>query len=282
MSTAPRRLAVAALSVAGLAWGIAACGSDDESGTTAEKPIKAPAQPEEAMPSIDTGAALTVLAPNAGDVIDGNAVETQVKLEDFKIDCRFAGTPNEDGVGHYHVELDGKLINMYCGDSAKVSLQNVQPGEHEVEVVPAANDHTDDLDELKKVAFDYEPTNAPTPLEAVASPGTPGITIVAPKPGATVSKSFDLVVKPSNFRFSCALYGKDNLAGWGHWHANVDATDKGMMGMGTMLGMSCAPSFHVSLAGIKPGPHRFFAILEDNQHAPTPKAQDSVKLNVAG
>jgi hypothetical protein len=37
----------------------------------------------------------------------------------------------------------------------------------------------------------------------------------------------------------------------------------------------------VSLAGIEPGSHRFFAILEDNQHAPTPKAQDSVKLNVA-
>jgi hypothetical protein len=44
--------------------------------------------------------------------------------------------------------------------------------------------------------------------------------------------------------------------------------------------MSCARSFHVSLAGIKPGPHKFFAILEDDQHAPTPKAQDSVELTV--
>jgi hypothetical protein len=89
-------------------------------------------------------------------------------------------------------------------------------------------------------------------------------------------------VAPSNFEFSCALYGKKNVAGYGHWHANVDSTSKGMMGMGTMLGMSCARSFQVSLAGIKPGPHRFFAILEDNQHAPTPKVQDSVNLNVAG
>jgi hypothetical protein len=53
-----------------------------------------------------------------------------------------------------------------------------------------------------------------------------------------------------------------------------------MMGMGTMLGMSCQRSFHVSLAGIKPGKHTFFAILEDDQHAPTPGAQDSVTLNV--
>jgi hypothetical protein len=280
MSAAPRRIAVAALSVAGLALGIAACGFDDESGTHEEKPIRPPAQPEEAMPSIDTGATLEILAPSAGDVVDANTVETQVKLDHFKVDCRFAGTPNRDGIGHYHVELDGTLIDMYCGDSAKVSLQNVRPGEHELEVVPAANDHTDDLDELKKVAFDYQPTEAPKPLEAVANPGRPGITIVAPKPGSTVSESFDLVVKPTNFRFSCALYGKDDLAGWGHWHANVDATDKGMMGMGTMLGMSCMRRFHVSLAGIEPGKHTFFAILEDNQHAPTPEVQDSVELDV--
>jgi hypothetical protein len=53
-----------------------------------------------------------------------------------------------------------------------------------------------------------------------------------------------------------------------------------MMGMGTMLGMSCARSFHVSLAGVKPGQHRFIAILEDNTHAPTIGAQASVTVNV--
>jgi hypothetical protein len=53
-----------------------------------------------------------------------------------------------------------------------------------------------------------------------------------------------------------------------------------MMGIATMLGMSCQRSFHVSLAGIKPSVHRFFAILEDNTHAPTIGAQDSVRLRV--
>jgi hypothetical protein len=47
-----------------------------------------------------------------------------------------------------------------------------------------------------------------------------------------------------------------------------------------MLGMSCAKSFHVSLAGIKAGQHKFIAILEDNIHAPTIGAQASVKLKV--
>jgi hypothetical protein len=279
MTTAPGRVAVAALSAA-LALTVAACGSDNESSQKATKPITAPAQPAEEMPSIDTGATLSILAPEAGTLVDGSTVGTRVTLDNFNVDCRFAGTRNRDGIGHYHIELDGKLINMFCADTAKVSLQNVKPGRHELEVVPAADDHTDDLDELKKVGFEYRPTSAPKPLEAVANPGTPGISIVSPKPGTTVSKAFDLVVKPKNFRFSCALYGKDNHAGWGHWHANVDATDKGMMGMATMLGMSCGRRFHVSLAGIEPGKHTFFAILEDNQHAPTPKAQDSVELDV--
>jgi hypothetical protein len=90
-----------------------------------------------------------------------------------------------------------------------------------------------------------------------------------------------MTVQPKNFRFSCALYGKPDVAGYGHWHINVDSTSKGMMGMGTMLGMSCARTFHVSLAGIKPGHHTFYAILEDDQHAPTPHAQASVTVNVS-
>ena len=74
------------------------------------------------------------------------------------------------------------------------------------------------------------------------------------------------VVHVANFIPSCALYGKPNLAGYGHWHAFVDSLNGGMMGMGTMLFMSCANSGYVSLAGIKPGKHTFYAELVDNLH----------------
>jgi hypothetical protein len=53
-----------------------------------------------------------------------------------------------------------------------------------------------------------------------------------------------------------------------------------MMGMGTMMRMSCQRTLRVSLAGIKPGQHTFFEILQDNQHAPTPHAQASVTVYV--
>ena len=255
----------------------AGCGGNNES----EKAKVAPKPSEPKMKGADTGAAIDVLGPSGGTQVSRNAVPTRLAISNFKVDCRFAGTANRSGIGHYHIELDGSLVNMYCRDRAQISMQNVAPGRHELEFLPATNDHTDDFGAEKKVAFTYKPSR---PLREITAErkGKPSIRILSPKPGSTVRGSFDLKVAPRNFEFSCALYGKKDVSGYGHWHANLDSTSKGMMGMGTMLGMSCERSFHVSLAGIDPGPHRFFAILEDNQHAPTPKAQDSVKLNVAG
>lgn len=270
-----------ALPLAGAAMVAAGCGSSSDSNTNAAK-SSVPARPAKstpAMKSADTGAQLAVRSPQAGTVEHGNDVPFAVDISHFKVDCRFAGTPNRMGVGHYHVELDGKLINMFCSDRSQVSLQNVDPGQHELELLAAENDHTEDMTSAKKVSFTYQPTKAPAPI-AGEQKGTPSIRILSPKPEATVHGGFDFTVQPKNFEFSCALYGKPDVAGYGHWHINVDSTSKGMMGMGTMLGMSCQHTFHVSLAGIKPGPHSFFAILEDNQHAPTPHQQASVKVNV--
>ena len=232
------------------------------------------------MMSADTGAKLSIASPQPGQVVTGNSVPTDVSISDFKIDCGHAGTANRVGVGHYHIELDRSLVNMYCGPRAHVSLQNVPPGKHTLEFLPAENDHAEDMGAAKMVSFVYEPSQPLPEITPASFPGKPSIRIVSPKDGDTVSGSFDLRVAVKNFHLSCALYGKEDLAGYGHWHANVDSMTKGMMGMGTMLGMSCAETFHVSLAGIKPGQHTFFAILEDNQHAPTPHASDSVKLTV--
>jgi hypothetical protein len=276
-----RKLGGAALGMTALALVAAGCGSSNKSSsnTVAAKPAK-PAKSSSGMMSADTGARLAVSLPKPGTVISGNSVPTDVSVSHFKVDCSFAGTPNRMGVGHYHIELDGSLINMFCQDRASVSLQNVKPGTHTLMFIPAEDDHTDDMKATKKVPFVYKPSH---PLKAIAGQkgaGKPSIRILSPKPGSSVHGGFDLTVAPKNFVFSCALYGKQDVAGYGHWHINVDSTKKGMMGMGTMLGMSCARTFHVSLAGIKPGKHTFFAILEDDQHAPTPGAQDSVTLNV--
>ena len=159
-------------------------------------------------------------------------------------------------------------------------MLDVKPGKHTVQFIPAANDHADDMKAMKQISFTYKPSHPLPAAKPLSFPGKPSVRIVSPKPGATVHGAFDFVVAVKNFQLSCALFGKPRVTGYGHWHANVDSTSKGMMGMGTMLGMSCARSFHVSLAGIKPGRHTFFAILEDNKHVPSIGAQASVTLNV--
>jgi hypothetical protein len=228
----------------------------------------------------NSGAKVRVLGPTPQRTIRSNAVATDVAITHFRLNCALAGTANRKGVGHYHIELDHVLINMFCAKKTSVSMLNVAPGKHTLIFLPAANDHAEDKKVEKKVSFVYKPSRALPRATPLSFPDKPSIRIVSPKNGATVRGGFELSVAVKNFRLSCALYGKANVRGYGHWHANVDTTKLGMMGMGTMLGMSCAKTFHVSLAGIKPGKHRFFAILEDNIHAPTIGAQATVNVTV--
>jgi hypothetical protein len=228
----------------------------------------------------NSGAKVRVLAPTSQATVRSNAVSTAVSITRFRLNCALAGTANRKGVGHYHIELDHALINMFCAKRTSVSMLNVAPGKHTLIFLPAANDHAEDKKAEKKVSFVYKPTRALPRAKPLSFPGKPSIRIVSPRNGASVRGGFDLTVAVRNFRLSCALYGKARVKGYGHWHANVDTTSKGMMGMGTMLGMSCAKTFHVSLAGIKPGKHRFFAILEDNLHAPSIGAQATVSVTV--
>jgi hypothetical protein len=270
----------AAVGVLGALIAIAGCG-----GSSNSQPASVPAKPGHAakegggMMSAETGAKLAVRSPTPGSTVRSNDVPFDVAISDFKVDCNLAGKANRMGVGHYHVDLDGSLINMFCSPRSQVSMQNVKPGHHTLAFLAAENDHTDDLKSEKKVSFTYRPAN-PLPKITGEQKGKPQIRILSPQPGSTVHGSFVMRVAPKDFEFSCALYGKPDVPGYGHWHANIDSTSKGMMGMGTMLGMSCKRSFRVSLAGVKPGKHTFYAILEDNQHAPTPHAQDSVTLSV--
>ena len=230
--------------------------------------------------SVHTGAKLRVLQPAPAAVVTSNRVPTNIAISNFKLDCNLAGTTNHKGVGHYHVELDHSLINMFCTKRSSISMLNVAPGKHTLAFVPAANDHAEDMKAGKTVSFVYKPSKPLPTAKPLHFPGKPSIQIVSPKSGATVHGGFDLVVATGNFKLSCDLYGKANVTGYGHWHANVDSTNKGMMGMATMLGMSCGKTFHVSLADIKPGAHTFFAVLEDNTHAPTIGVQTAVSVNV--
>jgi hypothetical protein len=207
-----------------------------------------------------------ILWPPQGQVVTSNAVPVIPEFSHWTERCDLAGTKVTPGAGHYHAYLDGSLVNMFCGP-ALVSLQNVKPGKHTLTVIPAENDHAEVESAKASVTVDYEPSHA-LPWISAGPPGTPRIRILYPRNGATVHGAFPLVVDVSNFLLSCDLYGKARVSNAGHWHVNVDTMTGPMMGMATMLGMSCTNSMVISTAGIPQGRHTFYAFLVDTLHEP--------------
>jgi hypothetical protein len=226
---------------------------------------------------------VSIRSPAEGARITGDNVTLQVATTGFKNRCDLAGKPDQAGTGHYHVLLDKSLVDMYCGDRATVSMSGVKPGTHTLTVVPAQNDHAEIEHNATSVKVHYDP-GSPIPLARPAAPaaGKAAIKIVSPKPGETISGSFDVKVEVSNFDLTCDEMGKPGVPSHGHWHLNFDTMKGPMMGMMTMAGMSCEQTFPASTAGLKPGSsHQLIALLADNLHAPLmPAIADSVEVKV--
>ncbi len=217
---------------------------------------------------------VAIVSPATGTKVAGNSVTVHVQVSGYKDTCALAGRPLMTGMmatatGHYHVLLDGALVNMFCTPTAVVSLQNVKPGMHTLTVVPALDDHAQVTANARSVMLDYAPAKPLPTLTNMMTMGKPSITILSPIPGATVDGSFTVAVQVKDFKVSCALFGKPVLHGWGHWHLNLDTTTAGAMGMGGMMGMSCTNTIHASTAGLMPGStHTLIALLVDNLHVP--------------
>jgi hypothetical protein len=242
-------------------------------------------QPEHMQMEMQPGAdqmKVTVRSPADGARITGDHVTLEVATAGFKNRCDLAGKPDQAGTGHYHVLLDKSLVDMYCSDRVTVSMSGVKPGVHTLTAVPAQNDHTEIEHNAASLKINYDP-GSPKPLtQGTAPAGKAAIKIVSPKPGETVSGSFDVKVEVSNFDLTCDEMGKPDVPGHGHWHLNFDTMKGPMMGMMTMAGMSCEQTFHASTAGLKPGSsHQLIALLADNLHAPLmPAIADSLEVKV--
>jgi hypothetical protein len=227
---------------------------------------------------------IAIVSPASGVMVTSNALTVSVAATGYTLSCDYAGKADRQGIGHYHVLLDKALVNMFCTPTATISMQNVSRGMHTLTVVPALNDHSEVEENAKCIMFDYEPANPLPTLTDVTFAGKPSITILAPKNGDIVSGAFDIVVQVTNYNLSCNLMGKPDVAGYGHWHANLDSMSGPMMGMGSMLGMSCTNVFHATTAGLKAGQtHTIIALLTDDGHAPLNPAVDSqVTVKIGG
>lgn len=224
---------------------------------------------------------VAITAPAEGAKVTANEVALRLAFTGFQPTCDLEGKDPASGKGHVHVVLDKALIDAFCTNEIKVSLQNVKAGKHTLMVIPAINNHLEVEKNAQAVNFEFAPSNPLPDIAAVTPTGPATIKIVEPKAGATVTgDSFDLKIEVANFKLNCALEGKPNVGGYGHWHLHIDNTTGPMGGLVTMLGMSCQQVFRVSTAGVSVGKHAFIAMLTDNLHAPV-KVVDMVELNVA-
>src|SRR5436309_1973624 len=55
-----------------------------------------------------------IVSPSSGFVLTGNTLNLLVQTSGYRDTCDWAGKQDEKGIGHYHVLLDGSLINMLC------------------------------------------------------------------------------------------------------------------------------------------------------------------------
>lgn len=217
---------------------------------------------------------IRVLALATGQVVTGNSISTKIAVHGWVIDGMLAGKANRSGVGPYHIHLDGVLVNAYGSPRASISLQNVKPGKHTLTFVLAEDNHMELAKTAKNVSFVYRSAK-PLPTIKPAKLGKPSIRIVSPKNGTVVSGSFPLKVAVKNFHLSAALFGKPDLAGWGHWHVFLDKPS-----LSTMLAMTAKRTAMISLQGVKPGKHTIIAMLADDFHAPVPGTMSKVTIRV--
>lgn len=214
---------------------------------------------------------VSITSPQDGARVTDNSVRLQVVAVGYDLTCDLAGKPVQEGKGHYHVEIDKSLVDMYCTPQATISMQNMKPGTHTISVIPAQNNHAEVEANAASIKIDYQPAKPLPEIKDATFSGKPSIKIVSPKAGDTVSGTFDVVVEVQNFNLSSDLFGKPGVAGYGHWHLNLDSTSGPMMGMGTMAGMSGTKTFKASTAGLQSGStHTLIALLVDNGHAPFP------------
>jgi hypothetical protein len=245
---------------------------------------------------------ITITGPSPGSApIKTAYIPVIVSTQNFMVECKDAGQAPKPGRGHIHAMLDGMsmehMANLYCSDNFSVSGAGLKPGKHML-VVALANDDHEMVGKPATVSFDYEPATT-VPLPKPLSGARPVLTILSPKNGAAVDRTFDLNVAVTAFHLSCDLEGKPNVAGYGHLHVFVNqggsmhAMDMGSMKQGEsmkgsmkqeepmkggtsesmampgMISMPCVRTIPVDLSAWKSGKTQLTVMAANNDHMPT-------------
>ncbi len=99
------------------------------------------------------------------------------------------------------------------------------------------------------------------------------VSVQSPADGSTITRnSLRLRVATSGYHASCALAGKPNQKGQGHYHVLLDKA---------LVNMYCTGTAAVSLQNVKPGPHTLTVVPAQNDHAEIENNAASIKIDYA-
>jgi hypothetical protein len=222
---------------------------------------------------------LTVLEPADGATIVGSTVTVRVQTTNFRMMpsdislAEYGQRPdvNRAGEGHVHLALDLQpLIVWDRGDT--YTFENVPPGEHQLKVELANNDHLSLYNPVLKIIRFR--TVAAASAEQQAAPGAatlntgpePTLSVLEPADGAMIAGgSVTVRIQTTNFRLtpsniSLAEYGRRpdvNRAGEGHVHLALD--------LGPLIVWDRGDTY--TFENVPPGEHQLKVELANNDHS---------------
>jgi len=118
---------------------------------------------------------VVISSPDFGSDTVGSSVELGLLVSNFNVVDSAGGTAT-DGEGHYHIYIDGTYYG-FDTDPDSTLVTDLTPGEHDIRIVLANNDHT----ELDPQIDDTIEINVPA--------NSPSINIEAPSEGESIDSA---------------------------------------------------------------------------------------------
>ena len=178
-------------------------------------PLDPPVIHEVSIQLVAGDPAVVLTEPTEGEVLSPAGFNVQYDVSGFLLNSAAIGQPNQLGVGHAQVMLDGSLVATDADGQAFVA--NPGTGEHELSVVLVNNDGSD-LD--------------PAVLDSVTvTVAEPSVTITSPT-GTVAGGNVLLEYEVANFTLDPVNVNGTPQDGTGHAHVYVDGLYRGLDGTG--------------------------------------------------
>jgi hypothetical protein len=225
---------------------------------------------------------VAIVSPTDGSTFSNNVLPLVIDTNGFDLSLAGMGKGDTAGQGHLHVYLDDVLVNYYATPRINISMQNKEPGDHTIKVVPSQNSHREIDENAETIEVNWQPTSPPPVVQPANFAGEPSVQILDPEPDATVGDAVKVRINVKSFNLSTDLMGKDGVDGYGHWHAFLATGTPSDDDPGSLLMMGASREFTLNTAGLEKGAiYTLVVQLTENGHSPISGASDSIQIRIA-